>query len=136
MDRRHLTPAGITAHPIRPGRKIVYLLHFDQPYQGKPTRPDAKRVAARHYIGLTVDLGARLARHAEGGGAKLLRAVKAAGIGWRVVAWYKTDDAGRLERQLKDRKNAAQLCPVCNPRLLAQTARTGKGKVELTLDNP
>ena len=47
----------------------VYLLHFDQPYKH-----------ARHYIGWTNDLAARVELHANGGGARLMAVVSEANI--------------------------------------------------------
>lgn len=83
--------------------EIVYLLHFDQPYRH-----------ARHYIGCTRDLTARLAAHAKGQGARLLAVVRAAGIGWRLA---RTWPGGRdRERQLKRQGGAARHCPLCGVR--------------------
>ena len=79
----------------------IYLIHFDRPYKH-----------ARHYIGWTKDLEARLAIHKAGDGARLLRAVNQADIGWRVVrTWEGTRDD---ERRLHNQKNSpSRLCPVC-----------------------
>lgn len=81
----------------------VYLIHFD-----------ARFHHAGHYIGYTNEKfpRKRLARHRSGAGAKLLRAIQAAGIGWRVVrVWMKASRGD--ERKLKGRGGAARLCPVC-----------------------
>jgi predicted GIY-YIG superfamily endonuclease len=78
----------------------VYLVHFDSPYHH-----------ARHYMGFTDDLDVRIKRHRSGDGSRLLRALKIAGIGWRVAVTWKGDRS--LERLLKNRKNSPQLCPVC-----------------------
>lgn len=48
---------------------VCYLIHFERPYRH-----------ARHYLGWTVDLEARLAKHRAGNGARLLRVATAAGI--------------------------------------------------------
>ena len=54
---------------------VVYLLHFDQPYQH-----------ARHYTGWTGDdVPVRLERHATGRGARLMTVIHEAGIGFILV---------------------------------------------------
>jgi predicted GIY-YIG superfamily endonuclease len=50
---------------------MVYLIHFDKAYKH-----------ARHYIGFTDDVQRRMVEHASGQGARILRIVKEAGIGW------------------------------------------------------
>jgi predicted GIY-YIG superfamily endonuclease len=85
------------------GVGTVYLLHFDRPYKH-----------ARHYIGWTDNLSARLAAHAAGHGARLLSVVHAAGIGWTLA---RTWPGGRArERQLKNQGGAARCCPQCGVR--------------------
>jgi predicted GIY-YIG superfamily endonuclease len=81
---------------------VVYLIHFDQPYKH-----------ARHYLGYTTDLGARLDAHKRGEGARLMEVITEAGIGWRVARLWIGDCDRRLERRLKRRKNAPRLCPIC-----------------------
>jgi predicted GIY-YIG superfamily endonuclease len=81
----------------------VYLLHFDQPYRH-----------ARHYIGWTTDLAARLAEHARGQGARLLAVVREAGITWRLARTWPGDR--RRERQIKNQGGAARCCPCCGVR--------------------
>lgn len=78
----------------------VYLLHFDQPYKH-----------ARHYIGWTSDLDARLAEHRDGHGARLMEVVRNAGIGFELACIW-TGDRGR-ERQLKRMGGASRRCPKC-----------------------
>jgi predicted GIY-YIG superfamily endonuclease len=87
----------------------VYLLHFAAPGPGR----------VRHYLGWTTDLGARLERHLAGRGSRLLRAVVAVGVSWRLArTWV---GAGRqLERRLKRRHQHARLCPLCRPAALAR----------------
>jgi hypothetical protein len=86
------------------GEGLVYLIHFDTPLQH-----------AHHYIGFVErpdGLEERMRQHRTGQGSRLMAAVSAAGIGWRVVRTWA--QAGRtFERQLKERKNASRLCPVC-----------------------
>src|SRR5215475_673104 len=79
---------------------IVYLLHFDRPYQH-----------ARHYTGWSEDLPKRLAEHAEGRGARLTAVVRAAGIGWQLARTWTADRC--FERRLKRRHGAARYCPIC-----------------------
>lgn len=81
---------------------MVYLIHLDK-----------KLSHAQHYIGYTDDnLDSRMERHRRGDGAKLLRAANRAGITWTVVRTW-PDGNRSLERQLKRRKNAWRLCPIC-----------------------
>jgi hypothetical protein len=87
----------------RPGPAgTVYLLHFDQPFGH-----------ARHYLGWAGpgNLSWRLAHHAAGTGANLLRHAGKAGVGWRLVRTWAGDRT--LERRLKDRGGHARLCPAC-----------------------
>lgn len=84
----------------------VYLIHFDEPI-GDVTNPVAM---ARHYTGSTPDLARRMGEHQRGSDAKIMQAVRRAGIGW-VLA--RTWEGGRdRERQLKQH-GAARRCPVC-----------------------
>lgn len=80
---------------------MVYLIHFDRPLGH-----------AQHYIGFTDNLQQRLHDHeATCKGSKLLQAVRAAGIHFRVVRTWEGDRG--LERRLKNQKKARLLCPVC-----------------------
>jgi predicted GIY-YIG superfamily endonuclease len=79
---------------------VIYLLHFSKPYKH-----------ARHYTGWTDDLDARLARHARGGGARLLAVACAAGIRWELARTW-TGSRAR-ERQLKRQGGASRRCPLC-----------------------
>lgn len=79
----------------------VYLLHFEAPYRH-----------ARHYLGFTMDLTARLEEHARGGGARLMAVIAAAGIGFQLArTWV---GSRSLERKIKKRKESPALCPLCN----------------------
>lgn len=79
---------------------MVYLLHFEQPYHH-----------ARHYLGSTNDLEARLAEHRSGRGARLMEVISDHNIGF-VVA--RTWQGGRDdERKLKRRHKSPALCPIC-----------------------
>lgn len=79
----------------------VYLICFDRPFRH-----------ARHYLGWTEGpVAKRMDRHRRGDGARLLAALKRAGIGWELVRTWPGDRA--LERKLKNRKCSKQLCPKC-----------------------
>ena len=79
---------------------IVYLLHFAQPLQH-----------ARHYLGSTADLDARLEQHRAGQGARLMEVIADLGIDFQLA---RTWPGGRdVERRLKRRKEGPRLCPVC-----------------------
>ena len=85
----------------------VYLIHLSPPL-----------CHARHYIEATADddIGARMMRHRAGSGSRLLRACNKKEIEYKVVrVWTPAGLTGSwdLEGQLKARKNAAKLCPVC-----------------------
>lgn len=80
----------------------IYLLHFEKPYQH-----------ARHYLGWSAELNARLSEHHAGRGSKLMAAVVQAGIPFVVARTWTGDtfDERRLHRQ----NNSPRLCPICNP---------------------
>ena len=81
---------------------MVYLIHFQKKY---------KRV--QHYIGYTNNLKRRMHDHELGTlGAKLLVAVRNAGINFEVVRTWPDADRS-FERKLKNRKQASCFCPVC-----------------------
>lgn len=79
---------------------MVYLICFDQAFKH-----------ARHYVGVTGDLAARMLDHRRGRGARLLEVIAGAGIGWQLVAVRKGGRAD--ERSFKRRKNTAASCPRC-----------------------
>lgn len=87
---------------------MVYLIHLSEPYKH-----------ARHYIGF-VDgddlVEERLIKHKRGIGSKFLRAVNNAGIGY-VIARLWPGYTRVQERQLKNRKKAWELCPICNSKI-------------------
>ncbi len=94
-------------------RGTVYLLHFDQPFVGAPSRPDARRQIARHYTGWTAELDRRLVEHAslDDHGARLLAHVAAAGIGWQLARTWE-NVTRRRERAVKN-QGATRFCPIC-----------------------
>ena len=80
--------------------RIVYLIHFSEAYKH-----------ARHYLGSASDLDERIERHRSGNGARLLKVITDAGISWSVVRTWK--GSRLIERQIKRRKEAPALCPIC-----------------------
>lgn len=85
----------------------VYLIHFERPIGDL----DNPRGQARHYLGYTDDLDARLAAHRSGNGARLMEVVKQVGIGWELARTWPGDRG--LERRLKNQHNARRFCPIC-----------------------
>jgi len=81
----------------------VYLLHFSRPYHH-----------AKHYLGIAEDLEAQLEEHRSGNGARLMEVVTEAGIGFVLARTWENQDR-KVERKLKNRKEAPRLCPICNP---------------------
>ncbi len=85
----------------------VYLIHFDRPI-GDLSNP---RGQARHYLGYTENLEARLEAHRSGNGSRLMEVIAEARISWTVA---RTWEGGRsLERKLKNQHNGPRLCPIC-----------------------
>jgi predicted GIY-YIG superfamily endonuclease len=95
-------PVSITTRPHVIGS--VYLLHLDAPF-GPPHQQ------ARHYLGFARDLEARLAHHAAGTGANLLRHVRAAGIGWTLARVW--EGKTRAFERSQKRNGHAKRCPIC-----------------------
>ena len=80
------------------------------PYPGAP-----RRDCAQHYTGRVRGgpraLAKRLAQHGTVRGARLMLAVRAAGITWQLArTWPGGSDR---ERQLKRQGGAARRCPLC-----------------------
>lgn len=78
----------------------IYLLHFSRPYRH-----------AKHYMGWTRDLDSRLEAHSNGSGARLMEVLSKAGISFEVARTWTGDR--NYERQLKNRKCAPRMCPIC-----------------------
>ncbi len=96
---------SVALHCPPPVEYYVYVLHFHSRYYH-----------AGHYLGVTACLDARLLLHKLGRGARLMKAVVAAGITfelarlWQLATW---EEARGLERTLKKRQNGPGLCPLC-----------------------
>lgn len=99
----------------------VYLLHFDQ--RICDSHP------CQHYIGYSRNINRRLDAHMDGQGARLVRVACERGITWRLARVWLGDRS--LERQLKNRKNAPQLCPICQAE-----GRDAAALVDTTSDIP
>ncbi len=86
---------------------MVYLIHFHEKFHH-----------AQHYIGYSADekFEQRIECHKKNRGAAILRALNKLGIKWEVVRTWKNED-GNFERKLKNKKNAKELCPICNDKL-------------------
>jgi predicted GIY-YIG superfamily endonuclease len=83
----------------------VYLIHLEKKYKH-----------VQHYIGgtsLTAD--ERFTIHNAGRGAKLLLAVKKAGISFQIARVWEHRE-WKFEKELKNRKNAKKPCPICSPK--------------------
>lgn len=78
----------------------VYVLHFEPAYYH-----------ARHYVGWSQDVAARVAEHLAGVGSPLVRAAVAAGV--RVYLAATMPGSRRLERRLKRWHKTGQFCPRC-----------------------
>jgi predicted GIY-YIG superfamily endonuclease len=101
----------------------VYLIHLDAPFGH-----------ARHYLGWASsgNLSRRLAHHAAGAGANLLRHVAEAGIGWSLARTWPGDRT--RERQLKSR-GATRRCPVCRPSLGGRLTATHVKRLVASADS-
>lgn len=82
------------------GTGTIYLLHFMRPFGH-----------ARHYLGWSDNLSARLDRHASGNGARLLAAAYAVGVRWRLARVWEGPRA--RERQIKRQGGLSRSCPLC-----------------------
>lgn len=92
---------------MQPQHSVVYLLHFDEPI-GNPNNP---RAQAQHYIGWADRLDRRIQQHQTGKGARITAALAERGIGFQIAQTW--PGSRSFERQLKNKKNARRLCPVC-----------------------
>ena len=69
--------------------------------------------SANHYLGYATDVTERLRLHRAGLGARMLEVAAERGIRFEVVRIWQGGDR-KLERRLKDRGHACELCPVCS----------------------
>lgn len=95
----------------------VYLLHFEEPIS-------PGRHTAQHYIGHADNLASRIQTQELGrrrnllgnptGCARIVEVAHERGNHFKVARVWR--GGYELERQLKRRKEAPVLCPICNPR--------------------
>ncbi len=72
------------------GQQAVYLLHFDEPFEGHydKARPKRRQIVS-HYCGYTAhNLERRLKEHEDGAGSSLTRVIRRAGIGFTLAACW------------------------------------------------
>lgn len=94
---------------------------------GLPPRKVERPFVARHYIGFSEDIDARLEEHRRGNGSAFMAAVSKEGIRWTLARVW--PDKGRdWERYLKNQKHAARLCPICNQSALSCCTGSKRGK--------
>lgn len=82
---------------------VIYLLHFEQPLQH-----------AQHYVGFCEKLegvDSRLEYHATGRGSRLMAAVSAAGIEWRIVRLW---EGTRNDERRLHKAHSRLYCPSCS----------------------
>ena len=107
----------------KPRNGWVYIIHFDEKFHH-----------AGHYIGFALNVEGRLYYHKKGTGSKLLAALNRAGIGYKIVRVLAGDR--NLERKLKNKKNTAALCPICQKaHLLARNQRARNRKEIKVIDD-
>jgi predicted GIY-YIG superfamily endonuclease len=83
---------------------LIYLLHFDRSYRH-----------ARHYLGYTENLEARLTAHRAGRGSPLVAAAVRDGTDFQLAATWPGDRT--KERRLHRYRNSPRrLCPICRER--------------------
>lgn len=83
----------------------VYLLHIEPAYKH-----------ARHYTGYALDIEPRVNAHLHGRGARLTEVATGAGC-TLILARVWPDGDKKLERRIKNRKEAPRLCPICRGEL-------------------
>ena len=94
----------------------LYLLCFDEPLVlGINVRREV-----RHYIGTSVNIAARLKKHATAPDARILQLARQRGITWRVVRiWVSEEGSNQGSRYREERRlkqiSAGRLCPCCHP---------------------
>jgi hypothetical protein len=81
----------------------IYLIHLDAPLS--PPHP------ARHYLGYSTYLPARMEAHRAGTGSRFMQVVRERGISWSIARIWPGDRT--FERTLKRRKMGPRMCPIC-----------------------
>lgn len=87
-------------------RGFIYILHFAEPIHH-----------ARHYVGCSTGLLARMETHAKGLGANLTRVALARAIPWKLsaVGVCTVEQMRCFERNLKNWHGAEEHCSCCTP---------------------
>ncbi|HEY3228559.1 MAG TPA: hypothetical protein VGJ87_05015 [Roseiflexaceae bacterium] len=80
-----------------------YLIHLD--------RPLAEGHTARHYLGFSTYLPARMEAHRNGTGSRFMQVARERGISWSIARIWPGDRW--FERKLKRRKMGPRMCPIC-----------------------
>lgn len=76
---------------------------------------------AKHYIGSTANVRARLQRHRSGRGSAMLAACNRRGISYTVARTWRGDR--KTERRLKTNYKSHDLCPRCSGRAAYQRGK-------------
>lgn len=103
LELKRLTPAEVKSKINTSMMGVVYLIEFDEDLNG-----------ASHYIGWAKNddcLIRRFDHHGTRAGAKIMLALKEAGIAWRVIQLWQGDRY--FERWLKNKKSTPDWCPGC-----------------------
>jgi hypothetical protein len=84
----------------------IYLLHFDKPYK-----------YAKHYLGYVDgdtkdDIYKRIDHHKNGSGARLMKIIKEAGIGFEIARTWQNVDRN-YEIRIKNNGSSTRQCPIC-----------------------
>lgn len=89
----------------------VYLIHFSKPI-GNINKTCG---TAQHYLGYTsLSLKKRFEQHINGSGSRICWAAKYLYNAELTLVRYWVNGTRYLEAQLKSRKKASKLCPICN----------------------
>jgi predicted GIY-YIG superfamily endonuclease len=84
----------------------LYIFHFNAPLGNLANR----RAQARHYCGFAENLDARLKKHMNGKGAKIVAAALSQGLIFEIYHW---PACLAQEKLVKAHKRTADFCPAC-----------------------
>lgn len=89
----------------RQAQGFIYVLHFDDPI-----------AHAQHYVGCTKNPLYRFKKHSIGQGSRLCKELFKRGISFQIgsLSCCTLNQMRKIERQLKNQKNAARYCTICN----------------------
>ena len=97
--------------------ECVYLYHLAEPISNEHT--------SQHYLGWAPKLAGRDYHHKQGRGARFTQVAVERGIEFKLVRVWPGADRN-FERELKDQKNLAMLCPHCAAERKAKRAAQAK----------